>query len=179
MTAFALLLIAHMTALLPHLFNNPSEKKGVRAARARGRGGRGRDGRRVVALPALQVGLQRLGLEDAARQVLEGDGRPPLALGVRARVVQALFRQRRVARHIPIATRRKPRRLRIVADPLRRPKDRIGRAHLALQLPEERASHAIVPPIAQLLLLLWWGALLLCVVVCVFCGCGDGGHFFV
>ncbi len=68
--------------------------------RARGRGGRGRRCSVNVALPVLQVGLQRLGLEDAARQVLEGRELPPLALGVRARVVQALLCQRRVARHI-------------------------------------------------------------------------------
>jgi hypothetical protein len=44
--------------------------------------------------------------------------------------------------------------------PRRRPKERVGRQHIALHPPEERAVHAIFPPIAQpLLLLLFWGAL--------------------
>jgi hypothetical protein len=78
-----------------------------------------------VALPALQVGLQRLGLEDAARQVLEGGKRAPLALGVRARVVQALLRQRRVARHIRRLLLHEPHRHQVGEDPPQRPEERV------------------------------------------------------
>jgi hypothetical protein len=57
--------------------------------------------------------------------------------------------------------------------------------HLALQLPEERAGHALLPPIAHLLLLLR-GVVVLgvgcCVGCCVWvgcCGCGGGcQHYY-
>ncbi len=67
--------------------------------------------------------------------VLEGGERPPLALGVRARVVQALLRQRRVARHVLLVVQQEPRRVWGDGDPLLRPEERVRRAHLALQLP--------------------------------------------
>jgi hypothetical protein len=78
---------------------------------------------------------------------------------VRSRVVQALLRQRRVARHIRRMLRHEPHRHQVGLDPPLRPKQRARRAHLVLQLPEERAHHAILPPIAQPLLLLRRGAL--------------------
>ena len=83
-----------------------------------------------------------------------GGERPPLALGVRARVVQALLRQRRVARHIRRLLRHESHRHQVGLDPPLRPKERVRRAHLALQLPEERVGHAILPPVAHQLLLL-------------------------
>ncbi len=45
-------------------------------------------------------------------------------------------------------------------DPLRRPKERVGREHIARHPLEERAVHAIPPTVAMPLLLLFWGALL-------------------
>jgi hypothetical protein len=119
---------------------------------------------------------QRLGLEDAALQKLEGDGPPALALGVRARVVQALLHERRVARHLPLFRRREI--LHVGLDPLRRPKERVGCERIALHPLEERAVHAIPPTVAQqLLLLLFWGALRsLLHGVCGVCGaCGVCG----
>jgi hypothetical protein len=118
------------------------------------------------------------GLKSCA--VLEGGKCLPLALGVRARVVQALLSHRRVARHISLLPRHEPHCHQVRADPLWRPKERVHRAHLALQLPKERAHHAIFPQITQPLLLLWGALSLRGVGVCggVVGGChhyGSGG----
>jgi hypothetical protein len=94
-----------------------------------------------VALPALQIRLHRRGLEDTARKVLEGGERPPLALGVRARVVQALIHQRRVAHHLQLFRRREIPHVGL--DPRRRPKERVGRKRIALRdFPTDRAAAA-------------------------------------